>query len=142
MEKVSRSIDVPAAAEEVWAVVGDFNGLPRWNAGVAASQLSHEGRRRTLALKSGGSVVEDLVEYDPAERRISYSFVETLMPVSRHKATLEVIDGGAGLCTVRWSCEFEPKEGADARAVAAVFTRIFDGGLRELVGLFGGQQRG
>jgi hypothetical protein len=140
MERVSRSIDLPAAADDVWAVIGDFNGLARWNAGVAASELSENGRRRTLSLKAGGSVVEDLVERDPAARRISYSFVQTPIPVTRHKATLEVTDDGAGRCTVRWSCEFEPK-GADPAALVATFTRIFDGGLQELARLFGGQAR-
>jgi uncharacterized protein YndB with AHSA1/START domain len=31
---VTKTLELPASAGEVWAVVGDFNGLPRWNAGV------------------------------------------------------------------------------------------------------------
>jgi len=140
MGSVLRTIDLPASADEVWSVVGDFNGLPRWNAGIAASELSENGRRRTLTLKAGGSVVEDLVEYDPAARRLSYSFVQTPVPVTHHKATLEVVDRGPNQSTVRWSCEFEPK-GTDVASVGPIFARIFESGLQELAGLFGGQGR-
>lgn len=138
--QISRTIDLPASADEVWTVVGDFNGLPQWNEGLATSELSADGRRRTLTLKAGGKVVEDLVEHDASRRRYSYSIVEGPIPVARHKATLEVLDRRPNQCAVRWSCEFEPKA-IDAPAVAAIFARIYEGGLNQLAGLFGGQAR-
>jgi len=137
---VTKTVDLPASADEVWAVLGDFNGLPRWNAGVEKSELSDGGKRRTLTLKVGGTVVEDLVHRDDAGRSLSYSIVEGPIPVSRHKATLAVIDRGANKSTVRWSCEFEPK-GVPVETVAGIFSTIFERGLNGLAGLFGGPDR-
>jgi hypothetical protein len=136
--EVSKSLDLPVAADKLWAVLGDFNGLPRWAAGIATSELSNNGKRRTLTLKAGGSVIEDLVDYDAAGRRYSYSIVEGPIPVSRHKATMAVIDRGSGNSTVRWSCEFEPK-GVDTSVVAGIFAGIFEGGLKQIKQMFGGQ---
>ncbi len=136
---VTKTVDLPAGASDVWAVVGDFNGLAKWNAGVERSELSEGGQRRTLYLKAGGTVVEDLLEYDNAARRISYSIVESAVPVGRHRATLTVFERGPGLSTVHWTCEFEPK-GAPLNTVEGIFSRIFDGGLKQLADLVGGQR--
>jgi hypothetical protein len=133
---VTKTIDLPASAEEVWKVVGDFNGLPKWNAGVERSDLSNDRKRRTLTLKAGGKVVEDLLHRDHAGRSMTYSIVESAVPVVRHKATISVIDRGPNQSTVRWSCEFEPK-GVPVETPTAIFSAIFDGGLKLLAGLFG-----
>lgn len=136
---VTKTIDLPVSASEVWAVVGDFNGLPKWNAGVDRSELSDDGRRRTLYLKAGGTVVEDLLEHDNVARRISYSILESAVPVGRHKATMIVHERGPSQSTVHWTCEFEPK-GAPLNTVEGIFSRIFEGGLRQLADLVGHQR--
>jgi hypothetical protein len=119
--------------------LGDFNGLPKWAGGVEKSELSNNGKRRTLFLKAGGTVVEDLVDYDPAARRYSYSIIESAVPVSRHRATMEVIDRGPNRSTVRWSCEFDPKPGVEVATVSGIFGAIFDGSLKQVAARFGGQ---
>ena len=133
---VSKTLDLPASAADVWAVIGDYNGLARWNAGIEKSELSNGGKRRTMTLKAGGSVVEDLVEYDANGRRYSYSIVESAIPVERHQATLAVAERGPNACTVRWSCEFQPK-GADMATVSGIVSGIFDRGLDQLGKMFG-----
>ena len=133
---VSKSLDLPVSAGEVWDVIGDFNGLPRWNAGVERSDLSSGGKRRTLTLKAGGSVVEDLIDRDEAKRSMSYSIVESAVPVSRHRATLAVVDRGPNQSTVKWDCEFEPK-GVDDATVEGIFSIIFERGLKQLAERFG-----
>jgi hypothetical protein len=138
---ITKTLDLPASAGEVWAVVGDFNGLPRWNAGVERSDLSDGGRRRTLTLKTGVKVVEDLVHHDDGGRSLSYSIVEGPVPVSRHKAMLSVSDRGPNQSTVSWSCAFEPK-GVPVEVVTGIFSGIFEGGLEQLAALFGGKPRG
>ncbi|MEX2126686.1 MAG: SRPBCC family protein [Xanthobacteraceae bacterium] len=132
---VTKTLELPVSAEDVWEVVGDYNGLARWNAGVARSDLTNEGKRRTLTLKVGGSVVEDLVDYDWRGRRYTYSIVESAIPVTRHKATISVIERGPNMSTVHWTCEFQPK-GVDVPTVAGIFTGIFEGGLKQLEHMF------
>jgi hypothetical protein len=137
---VTKTLELPASAGEVWAVVGDFNGLPRWNAGVERSDLSEGGRRRTLTLKTGVKVVEDLVHHDDGGRSLSYSIVEGPVPVSRHKATLSVSDRGPNQSTVHWRCEFDPKEVPD-EVVTGIFSGVIDSGLKQLADLFGEKGR-
>jgi hypothetical protein len=136
---VTRTLDLPVGAGEAWALLGDFNGLPNWAGGVERSELSNNGKRRTLFLKMGGTVVEDLIEYDPAARRYSYSIVESAVPVSRHKATMRVVERGPSQSSVHWSCEFEPKPGVELAVVTGIFSAIFDGSLKSLAARFGGQ---
>lgn len=136
---VTKTLDLAADAGEVWAVLGDFNGLPRWNTGVERSDLSNGGKRRTLTLKVGGTVVEDLLHHDDAGRTMTYSIIESAVPVSRHKATISVIDRGPNQSTVRWTCEFEPK-GVPVETAAGIFSTIFERGLAGLAGLFGGPE--
>ncbi|MCC6947255.1 MAG: SRPBCC family protein [Bradyrhizobiaceae bacterium] len=136
---VARTLDLPAGADEVWKLLGDFNGLPKWAGGVERSELSDNGKRRTLHLKAGGTVVEDLVDYDAAARRYSYSIIESAVPIVRHRATMEIVDRGPDRSTVRWSCEFEPKPGVDVAKVNGIFGAIFDGNLKQIAALFGGQ---
>lgn len=135
---VVRSLELPAAAGEVWALVGDFDGLPRWNAGIERSELSEDGRRRTLVLKAGGTVVEELLHRDEAGRSLSYAVVDGPLPVRRHRATIAVIDRGPNQSTVRWSCTFEP-EGVPVQTLEGVFAGIFERGLRQLADLFGAE---
>jgi hypothetical protein len=136
----SKSVELPVSAGEVWTVIGDFNGLPRWNPGLERSELSNGGTRRTLTLKVGGKVVEDLVHRDEAARSISYSIVEGPIPVTRHKATLSVSDRGPNQCTVLWRCEFEPAN-VPTDVVTGIFSGIFEGGLKQLAALFGERAR-
>jgi hypothetical protein len=136
----SKSVELPVSAGEVWTVIGDFNGLPRWNPGLERSELSNGGTRRTLTLKAGGKVVEDLVDRDEAARSISYSIVEGPIPVTRHKATLSVSDRGPNQCTVLWRCEFEPAN-VPADVITGIFSGIFEGGLKQLAALFGDRAR-
>jgi hypothetical protein len=136
----AKSIELPVSASEVWTIIGDFNGLPRWNTGLASSDLSNNGTRRTLALKTGGSVVEDLVDRNDAERSISYSIVEGPIPVTRHRATLSVSDRGANGSTVLWRCKFEPKN-VPAEVVTGIFSGIFEGGLKQLAVFFSDKAR-
>ena len=39
MIKVYRSAIINAAADEVWKLVRDFNGLPKWHPAIATSEI-------------------------------------------------------------------------------------------------------
>lgn len=128
---VAKSLDLPVSAAEVWKMIGDFNGLHRWAAGVERSDLSNGGKRRTLTLKVGGTVVEDLLEHDDKGRSCTYSIVQSAVPAEQHKATLSVTERGPSASTVHWRCEFKPK-GADLATVTGIFTGIFERSLAQL----------
>lgn len=133
MGTASHSIDIDADPAKVWALVGDFNGLPRWNPGLADSRLEDGGKLRILTRRTGDQVRERLLEQDDAHRRVRYSIIESGLPVGRHAATIEVVPRGKG-ATVNWSCEFESKGPPDAE-LAAIFKQIYTGGLSKLKSL-------
>jgi hypothetical protein len=119
MPSVSRSIDVNASADAAWATVRDFNGLPAWCPGIAASEVeggvdaSTVGAIRRLTLDSGGTLRETLLELSESDRRCSYDIVESDLPFSDYVATLSVAPKGAG-CQMTWEASWEnaPEEEA------------------------------
>ena len=130
MGTASHSIDIAAEAARVWELVGDFHGLPRWNAGLAESRPEDGGQVRYLVRKAGGHVRERLIARDDAARTITYTIFESGLPIGRHVATMQVVGKGKE-STVNWSCEFESKGPPEAE-VAAIFKQIFTGGLSNL----------
>ena len=130
MGTASQSIDIAADPAKVWELVGDFHGLPRWNAGLAESRSEEGGKVRYLVRRAGGHVRERLIERDDAKRTITYTIFESGLPIGRHQATMQVA-GKGNETTVNWSCEFESKGPPEAELVA-IFKQIFTGGLSNL----------
>lgn len=123
---------VPAAASEVWSVVGDFGAAMRW--GAPAMETCHlegsgVGAVRHMTGKGGLALSEKLETYDASGRRMSYSMLEPhALPFSDYVSTLEVIDEGARAARIRWSCRYEPK-GAPPEVAAGLLKQVYEGNL-------------
>ena len=50
-----------ATPEAAWKKIGDFCGIATWHPAVEKCVLSDDGKKRTLSLKGGGTIVETLV---------------------------------------------------------------------------------
>lgn len=134
MATARRVTELAAGADEVWAVVGDFNGLPEWLPPIERSELEDGGVRR-LTLRDGGEVVERLESHDDAGRSYSYRILESGLPVRDYRATVAVHERPDG-CEVEWQSTFEP-EGASEEDAVAVIDGIYDTGLAALRERFG-----
>lgn len=139
----SRIIDAPV--EAVWAVVRDFNGLPNWLPGVAASSI--EGGRdadsvgclRRLKLETGATCSERLLALDDSRYTVSYGFVDQLFPITNHRATLELIPVTSGDRTfAQWSAEFEELPGHAGEVVPMMEREVFAAGLAALAAKLAG----
>lgn len=136
MAKVNMSTTVNASAEQLWHLLGKFNGLPDWHPAVESSQLSDEGQVRKLSLVGGGSIIEKLEKVDDAQRIYSYSIVDSPLPVANYTATVKVSDQGPGKeALVEWSSDFEPI-GAETDAVKAI-QGVYQAGFDNLKKMFG-----
>ena len=139
MTKVSMKTSLNAAAEEVWKVISDFNGLPKFVAAIVDSKMegSGIGAVRTLTLQDGGPpIVERLESQDDQTHTLSYSIVESPLPLEDYLATVEVRDLGENRCVIVWSSSFEPKgapEKESKKIVEGVYSAAFEG----LKGLYG-----
>ena len=85
---------------------------------------------RTLALKGGGTIVEEQVERDEAGMSYTYRIIESPLPVANYESTIAV--GHEGGTTIVWTGKFDAKGAPDADAIG-VIEGIYQGGL-ELAG--------
>ncbi len=104
----------------VWDLVSDSSRIVEWFPGM--EQVTVEGSTRTITLRSGLPLIEEVVNVDHRLRRFQYRIVGPL-PVSFHLGTIDVLDDPVG-CLVVYSTEIslDPMgfviDGATAAALA------------------------
>lgn len=141
----SQSIRIDAPPADVWQYVGDFAGLSRWLPPIVESHLvlrdrNEAGAIRALTRSNGTHVTEKLLEYDPYNMRLSYTYVDGQVAASDYFSTMTVSDAGDGRSLVTWSAHFKrlnywqdpPPPGQDDATLTATYTRIYKGGLEAL----------
>ncbi|MEA1833776.1 SRPBCC family protein [Methylobacterium durans] len=108
--KISESVEINAPADKVWAVVGNFQDMS-WLPPVEKTEGTGGNdakATRTLTLKGGATVVEELSKYSAEKKSYSYRIdkvdVKTL-PVNDYSSTIEVEDAG-GKSKVTWKGAF------------------------------------
>ncbi|GEP08634.1 SRPBCC family protein [Methylobacterium gnaphalii] len=109
-QKVSEQVEINAPADKVWAVVGNFQDgswipVVEKTEGKGGNEVK---ATRTLTLKGGATVEEELAKYDAAKKTFMYRInkvdVKTL-PVNDYSSTIEVEDEG-GKTKVTWKGAF------------------------------------
>ena len=128
---------IQRSADDVWAVVARPERIREWFPGVVDATVA-DGVR-TITLRTGMPLVEDIVTVDNHLRRFQYR-VTGPMPVKYHLATVDVIDddpaGEQTSCLLVYSTEIEPEpmafvfDGAIADAVATLARMLDDGTLQ------------
>jgi carbon monoxide dehydrogenase subunit G len=110
-------VSIERSPDDVWALVGDFGGLGDWMPGIESCELDGDVRKlQTMGME----IHEQLKERDDDARRISYSIVQSPMPVEHHLATLTVSPEGDG-AKLEWAYEVQPDE------MAAAFGPVYEG---------------
>ena len=138
MANVSMNATIAASAAEVWKIISDFNGLPKFVAAVVNSTMegSGIGAVRTLTLGDGGQILEKLESLDEPAQSLTYSIVTSPLPLENYLATVQVKDLGGNQCEIVWSSTFDPKGAPEAEAkkvVEGVYSLGFDG-LKKMYG--------
>lgn len=106
-QSVLQTIEIDARPEVVWSIAGDFVGLPRWYPFIESSRLvlgrnNVTGCIRELTRMNGTRVEEKLIDYNPWDRSLSYTYAEGQPMFSDYVATLTVKEVGAGRSLVEW----------------------------------------
>lgn len=130
---------IPATADEVWALVRDFNGMPAWHPAVKQSELEKGtdgttiGAARKLTLGDGGIVRENLVAMNDHDRRFTYEITESPFPVRRYVSTLRIAPITAtGEAFGEWWADYDA-DGADEATLTDTFANaIYGAGLAAL----------
>ncbi|MDR2875866.1 MAG: SRPBCC family protein [Methylobacillus sp.] len=142
-QKVEETITIKAPPAKVWAIVGDFNGMPKWHPAVKASSIEKKGDDtfRTLTLKDGGIIKERLKEKNDADMRLKYEITESPLPVNDYYAVITVKQGAnPNETTVQWMARFYRKyllnppipAGQDDESALNAITGIVKPGLDNL----------
>ena len=144
MARVYASSVIGAPAEQVWAAVRDFNGLPDWHPAIAESRIEagapadQVGCVRAFRLKDGGFIRERLLALSDYDLCCTYSILESPMGVENYVATLKltpVTDGGR--CFAEWTADFDCPAEREAELLRLIGTEVFQGGFDALKGRFG-----
>jgi hypothetical protein len=140
-QKVVETIEINAAPDKVWALIGNFQDMG-WHPAIdkteGAGGNDPATATRKLTLKGGGTIEEKLNKYDAAGKSLSYEISNVdvkVLPVSNYSSTLSV-KGDGDKSTVEWKGAFyrgyvnndPPPELNDEAAVNAV-TGIYKDGL-------------
>ncbi len=134
---VSQTIAIEAPVATVWAKVKDFNALHTWHPAVATTEIlegenNKVGAVRRLTLHDGGTINEELLEWNEAGMTFSYNIFESVLPVSDYEATLTVTPITDNSTKVMWSASFNAGKGADDETARVTINGIFDTGLINL----------
>ncbi|HKQ24581.1 MAG TPA: SRPBCC family protein [Burkholderiales bacterium] len=144
--EIFHSIAIDAPADEVWAMAGDFGGIQRWSPGTESSRLIVRDRNETGAIRllrrrsDGTQVTEKLLDYDPANRRMAYTYVDGVVRAADYFSELQVKDAGNGRSLVEWRGRFkrlaywtdDPPAGQDDKAALDFLNGAYKTGLENL----------
>jgi len=145
MVKVYTSSVIAASADAVWAVVRDFNALPKWHPGIADSRIENAmpsdrvGCVRNFHTKDGGRIREQLLTLSDWDFTCSYSILESPMGVENYVATLKltpITDGNR--CFAEWTAEFDCDPSREQDLANLIGQGVFQGGFDALKQRFGG----
>jgi carbon monoxide dehydrogenase subunit G len=125
----SKTVEIKAAPDKVWRVIGDFCGIEDWHPAVEKCEIDKKDpMMRTLTLKGGGAIVEKQTARDDAKMTYSYVIVESPLPVANYKSTIRVTKAGAG-SKVSWMGSYKAK-GASAEEAKKTIDGVYDAGLQ------------
>ena len=153
--QIFHSIQINAPADEVWAMAGDFGGIQRWAPGTESSRLVVRNRNETGAIRllrrrnDGTQVTEKLLDYDPANRRMAYTYVDGVVRAVDYYSELVVKDAGNGRSVVEWRGRFKrlaywtdnPPAGQDDKAALDFLNGAYKSGLDNLKKVLEAQNR-
>ena len=139
--EVAESIDVSAAAGEVWEAVKGFDNLHGWHPAFSNTEITEgdatlRGAIRVLTVGDNvGTVKETLTAYDPDDMSLSYVINSTdIAPVKDYASTIKVLGVSDSLSLVIWSGNFlsNPKEGDSDESTQEFIVGVYKAGLENL----------
>ena len=134
LQRVAESVELAAGPDDVWSLVGRFDG--DWHPQVVRITVTGAGigQLRTIDMIDGKQVVERLEEIDHARRFIRYANVAGIAAV-RYTSTLEVKPKGRG-SVAEWRADFRADNRPDI-VVKAMVAKMLKAGLESLKARFG-----
>lgn len=132
-EKVSELVSISAPADDVWKQVREFGSM-EWHPAVESTEApagNTAGAIRTLRLKGGANILEQLDEHSDVSRAYTYCMLDSgPLPIVDYKSTIRVREAGIMSCQVEWSGSFSSSN--DDGMAVEIITGIYRAGLSHL----------
>jgi mxaD protein len=141
---VAQTIVIKAPVDAVWGASKDFNGLAKWHPALEKDEIikgtnNEPGAVRSLSLKGGGTIQEQLVAFSEPTHSFKYKILESPLPVAHYVSTFTVKAGKGDTSIIHWAGTFKRKNAADSPpddqtddAAKKVITGIYSSGLASL----------
>ena len=136
--KVYRSMILDAPIEQVWAAVRSFDGVSKWNPGVAKAHLesgaaTQTGTIRHLDIVDGSAFRETLLAHSDLDHFYTYDILESPLPVTGYVSTHRFLPITHSLQTLGiWESEFECAPDQAGAMEKIVGDDIYIGGMQGL----------
>ena len=133
LQSVAVRIDLNAAPDKVWALIGDFDAS--WHPLIASIKLigGGIGQLRVIETIDGKQIIERLDAIDNSARFYRYTSISGI-PASDYTGIFEVKPNGAG-SSVEWGAQYLPKGQGDV-VVRTIISTLFKTGLESLKSRF------
>lgn len=142
MSKVYCSAVIPAAVEEVWATIRNFDALPQWHPLVADSALEQGasgdavGCVRSYHFTDGDHLRERLLALDDLDHSCTYTIVDAPLPLANYLSQLRLRRVTADEHTfAEWVGQFDAADADEADACGTIMT-FYSQGLHALTERF------
>jgi len=139
MTQVYQSTIIHAPAGVVWAMVRDFNALPKWHSLITDSQIEDDmpsdqvGCIRHFTLQDGSRIRERLLALSDFDLSFSYSILESPMALSNYIATMSLRPVTENDVTfIDWMAEFDCAENDESELVQSIGQDVFLAGFSSL----------
>ncbi|MHC8323006.1 SRPBCC family protein [Pseudomonas sp. GB2N2] len=137
---VVSSVEVPAEAAKVWAVVGNFAGFDRFIPALSHIEMTGVGMSslRKKFFKDGNLVVEQLNSRDDQALSMTWTTIYNTLGVAHLWAAMTVEPLGEGESRATWTIIAEPAQGgAEAMPAFKDFVQDFaDDAMGNVLKLF------
>lgn len=148
MAKVEYCGLVEHAADDVWNVLKQFGQISTWHPAITHSHIEGDlpdgmvGCMRHLTLENGAILREKLLAVDDTERRLSYRFEESPLPVDNYAATIRLTPvSGQAMTLIAWTATFDLREPDPQKQQAAAIHGLIVGGHESLQTYLAGFER-
>jgi hypothetical protein len=128
-QTVALSVELPIAADDVWATIGSF--ALDWHPLVASTCLigTGIGQLRRIRTLDGKEIVERLEAVDDAMQSYRYTMISGV-PASRYIGAIDVTSKG-NRCVVEWRVQYRADDQPDI-VVRTIITTLLKSGLGSL----------
>ncbi|HKB84403.1 MAG TPA: SRPBCC family protein [Burkholderiales bacterium] len=129
-----QSVEIRASIWKVWDAVKDFDSLNKWHPmfsdDVIKSGVNDEvGSVRTITVKDGPSFDEELLSFDPLEKKFSYRVIDPApLPLSDYVSTFQVVESRRGYTTILWRSSY--RNNSDGKMKDEEVIGFIDGAYR------------